>query len=269
MNSDQEEIPLSKPMRRAWLEKDERSAVFRRGDVVVRDVGPWASSVHSLLNHLENAGFKAAPRLVGTGFDGDGRETLDYIEGEVLHPAPWSSDGAARVGTLIRQLHDAVAGFVPPKDAMWPPWFGREVGSSRRIISHCDLAPWNIVSRSGMPIAFIDWELAGPVDPVVDLAHAAWLNVNLHGDDERFLPFNERVQQLRALVDGYALPINRRSDLVRLMIEVAVHDTAFQADEASVTSDSEDTDALWGMAWRARAASWLLHRRNEIEKALI
>src|SRR5882757_497251 len=42
-----------------------RSVVYRRGDVVVRETGPWAPAVHALLRHLEQAGFTAAPRLVG------------------------------------------------------------------------------------------------------------------------------------------------------------------------------------------------------------
>lgn len=42
-----------------------RSAVRRQGDVVIRDAGPWTSAVHALLRHLEQAGFEAAPRLVG------------------------------------------------------------------------------------------------------------------------------------------------------------------------------------------------------------
>jgi aminoglycoside phosphotransferase (APT) family kinase protein len=43
-------------------------------------------------------------------------------------------------------------------------------------------APWNIVARDGMPVALIDWEFAGPVDPLVELAQAAWLNAKLHDD---------------------------------------------------------------------------------------
>jgi hypothetical protein len=64
-----------------------RSAVHRRGDVVVRDSGPWTPAVHALLNHLEEVGFCAAPRLVGTGYDAEGRETLTYIEGTSPTPA--------------------------------------------------------------------------------------------------------------------------------------------------------------------------------------
>jgi N-acyl-D-amino-acid deacylase len=40
MSSHDEEIALSKPMRRAWLGEDERSVVYRSGDVVMRETGP-------------------------------------------------------------------------------------------------------------------------------------------------------------------------------------------------------------------------------------
>lgn len=53
--------------------------VYRRGDVVIRDTGPWAGTVHALLRHLEDVGFGGTPRLVGAGFDERGRETLVYI----------------------------------------------------------------------------------------------------------------------------------------------------------------------------------------------
>ena len=51
-----------------FLEGGGRSVVRRRGDVVIRDTGPWTPAVHALLRHLEDAGFAAAPRLAGPGW---------------------------------------------------------------------------------------------------------------------------------------------------------------------------------------------------------
>src|SRR5215468_7111624 len=65
-----------------------RTAVHRRGDIVVRDTGPWTPAVHALLRHLEAVGFAAAPRLVGDGIDEDGRELLTFIEGDFTQPGP-------------------------------------------------------------------------------------------------------------------------------------------------------------------------------------
>jgi len=105
-----------------------RTVVHRRGDVVIRETGPWTPAVHALLRHLEQAGFTAAPRLVGPGLDSGGREMLTFIEGEFIQPGPWSLDGAAALGTLLRDLHRATATFRPPPGAVWFPWHGRDLG---------------------------------------------------------------------------------------------------------------------------------------------
>jgi hypothetical protein len=138
--------------------------------------------VHALLRHLEDVGFGAAPPLVGSGLDADGREVLTFIDGEFTQPGPWSLDAAAAAGRLLRDLHRATRSFRPPPDAVWFPWPGRDLGRPVKVIGHCDVAPWNIVARDGLPVALIDWETAGPVDPLVELAQLAWLNAKLHDD---------------------------------------------------------------------------------------
>ncbi|WP_216327490.1 phosphotransferase [Deinococcus aestuarii] len=249
-------------------------AVYRCGDTVVKETGPWAASVHALLGHLQDNGFQGAPRVVGTGFDAQGREILTYIEGEFTHPGPWSLEGAAAVGTLLRQLHDVTASFHPPRDAVWFPWFGRALGEGARVIGHGDVAPWNIVARQGRPVALIDWERAGPVDPRVELAQACWLNAKLHDDLvaelEGLPPLRERARQLRAMVDAYGLSAAQRRGFVELMIEFVVHDTANEADEARIGPEggAATPKLLWGLAWRARAAAWLCRHRRVLENAL-
>jgi phosphotransferase family enzyme len=249
-----------------------RTAVSRRGQTVLREAGPWSRSVHALLKHLEEVGFTGAPRVVGAGFDGSGRETLTYLEGEFVHPGPWSDDGVARLGVLLRELHGATASFRPPPTAVWRPWFGRAMGGERRVIGHCDTGPWNIVARSGHPVGLIDWEVAGPVDPLVELAQMCWLNAQLHDDDvaERagLPPLGTRAGQLRLIVDGYELSAAQRSGFLDTIIEVAVRDAADQAIEARVTPDSKDCEPLWGMAWRVRGAAWMMRNRRALERAL-
>lgn len=249
-----------------------RKAVYRRKDIVIREAGPWTSTVHSLLRHLEDVGFPGAPRIVGSGFDVDGREMLSYIEGEFMQPGPWTLDGAAAVGQLLRQLHEATASYRSPPGAVWQPWFGRALGGPARVIGHCDVAPWNIVARDGLPVALIDWDFAGPVDPLVELAQACWLNAKLHDDDvaRRFgLPsLADRAKQLRAIVDAYGLSTRQRRGFVDRIVEFVVHDTAFQADDAGVTPDTTDPEPLWALAWRARAAAWLFRHRRTLQNAL-
>jgi len=252
------------------------NAVHRRGAVVVRNSGPWSPTVHSLLRHLDAAGFAAAPRVVDSGFDPEGRETLTYIPGEFTQPGPWSHEGAAGVGLLLRELHDATSSYTPPPNAIWQPVHSRALGGHRRVISHCDLGPWNIVARDGLPVALIDWEYAGPVDPLVELAEACWLNAKLHDDyvaeREGLPPLTERARQLRAIVDAYGVTRAQRRGFVDRIIEVAVSAVAAEADMAGVGPETPletlDPQVPWAMAWRARAAAWLFRHRRTLQSAL-
>ena len=73
--------------------------------------------------------------------------------------------------------------FAAPADARWQHWYGRDLGGPDRLVGHCDLGPWNwLADVDGLPSALIDWEFAEPVNPEVKVAHAVWLNAQLHGD---------------------------------------------------------------------------------------
>jgi hypothetical protein len=248
-----------------------RTAVARRGGIVVRETGPWAPAVHSVLRHLEEVGFEGAPRVVGAGFDEQGREVLTYVEGEVINPAPWSDDGIAALGALLRRLHDATASYQPPGAAIWRPWFGREVGTPD-IIGHCDAAPWNIISRHGRPVALIDWEVSGPVDRLTELAMAAWNNAQLYDDDVAAmngLPnAATRIRQVRILVDAYGLPGTSRHQLAYRMIELAAQSAANEVIEQQITPQTEHAPRVWGIAWQTRSVAWLVRHRRALESAL-
>lgn len=129
--------------------------------VVYRSAGPQSATVIALLRHLERVGFEAAPRVVGTGFAPDGRETLRFIHGQSPQPEPWSDDAVAHVGGLLRQLHAATATFEVPDGAQWQRWFARALPGTDPAIGHGDLGPWNVLARDGAPTAFIDWDNAG------------------------------------------------------------------------------------------------------------
>jgi len=246
--------------------------------VVLRTAGPWSATTLALLRHLERVGFAAAPRVVGSGFADDGREMLSYVPGESPQPRPWSDEGVAAVGRLLRQLHDAASTFEEQPGSVWQPWFGRALPGSDPVISHCDLGPWNVIAREGLPVAFVDWEFAGPVDAVWDLAHTAWLNAQLCDDDvsERngLGGPEDRARQLRLVLDGYGYAVRRRRNFVDKMIEFAVHSARDEAVLAKVTPESGAVDesgypVLWAVTWRARSASWMLRHRSLLEKVIL
>jgi hypothetical protein len=245
--------------------------------VVLRKAGPWSPSTAALLRHLEAVGFEAAPRVIGSGAADDGREMLSFVPGESPQPHRWNDDAVAEIGRILRLLHEAASTFTPPADAFWQPWFGRELPGSEPVISHCDLGPWNVIARGGWPVAFVDWEYAGPVDARWDLAHTAWLNAQLHDDDvaerNNLGTTAERASQLRLILDGYGLPRARRVGFVDVMIEFAIHsarDEAVQGhlDPESAAVDESGYPILWAVTWRARSASWMLRHRALLERAI-
>ncbi len=247
-----------------------RTTVHRRGDVVLRDTGPWTPAVHALLRHLEEVGFRAAPRLIGSGLDQDGREMLTFIEGAFTQPGPWTVEGAAALGRMLSDLHQATSTFYPDPGAVWFPWHGRDLGGPDKVIGHCDVAPWNIVARDGVPVGLIDWEFAGPVDPLVELAQLCWLNAKLHDDIVAELkglpPPAERARQLAAIVDSYGLTAKERAGFFGTIVEFVISDVAWEADDAGVTPEmTAHPIALWAMAWRARSAAWIIRNRRTLE----
>ena len=74
--------------------------------------------------------------------------------------------------------------------------------------SELETIPWNMVTENGMAKALIDWEYAGPLDPLTELARICWLFPQLVDDDlaqlyalpspekragQRFLPALEKM----------------------------------------------------------------------------
>ncbi len=221
------------------------SPVYRIGDTVRRQTGPWTPAVHALLRHLERAGFDAAPRVLG--IDGEGRETLSYIDGFVPY-APdipteiWSDDALAGSARLLRAYHDAVRSFVPPPGAMWRTCPGAP--TSGGIVCHNDIAPWNTVYRDDVPAAFIDWDFASTAPAIWDVAYAAaWRFVPLYHDGVPRLTsepdLDEYARRLAIFCDEYGL--NERDDLVETIVarQQVMYDTVRIWGEAGVPGFAE------------------------------
>jgi len=253
------------------LSREGRTIVVRKGNAVLRPVAPWTETVHALLRHLEAVGFAGSPRVIGDGYDHEGNETVGYISGRSVHPHAWSDSGITGVGEVLREFHHAASSFEPREPAIWQPWYFRSTARDA-IIGHCDTGPWNIVARDGLPVAFVDWEYAGPTSRWDDVAQAAWLNAQLHDDDiaeRQGLPgIDTRARQLRYFLDGYRLSKRDRNGFVNRIIDYAIRDSAKEAIESSVTPDSTDAAPLWAIAWRARSASWMIRHRTLLQRAV-
>lgn len=142
--------------------------VVRAGNTVRRPLKPNAGFVHALLQHLERAGFQAAPRFLG--IDERGREILSFIAGDVPPDLDeWSDAQLVAAAKLIRAFHDATLDFSGKGDA--------------EVVCHGDLGPCNTVFVEGMPAALIDFDAARPGRRADDLGYAAWLWLDM-GNDE-------------------------------------------------------------------------------------
>ena len=187
------------------LEGGDLNVVVRVGDTVRRPMGEWSPAVHALLEHFEAVGFDGAPRFLG--IDDQGREMLSFVEGDAaLAPLPDSDDALVELGRLLRRTHEAVARFEPPADAAW------FTGGTGPLICHRDLFPPNVILREGMPVALIDWDFAGPAEPLDDVISAASHWAPLRTDAAKWgLPEDRRPERVRLLCDAYGLSAGDRA----------------------------------------------------------
>ena len=115
--------------------------VVRVGDTVRK---PWTASSDSvghLLVYLEKCHFHGAPTSFGR--DGKGRQTLEYIPGQVVQDLPvLYVEALSRVGGLIRELHALTAAYEPPLHARWNVILTPD---REELVCHNDLGPWNLV----------------------------------------------------------------------------------------------------------------------------
>ncbi|MFD1716337.1 phosphotransferase [Georgenia deserti] len=164
--------------------------VVRHGDEVHRALGPNAAFVHALLEHL--AEWPGAPRLVRT----DGRtEVLTHLPGRSgaepeVRARLAEPDALAAVVRLTRQLHDRTAGTV--------------LAGEQEVVCHHDLDPRNTICRPDrtgalMPVAFVDWDIAGPGRRIEDVAHVAWQFVPLGPGTD----IDVAADHLRLICDSY------------------------------------------------------------------
>ncbi len=198
--------------------------VVRIDDTVRRPTGPWTEGVHALLRHLEAHGFDGSPRV--RGMDDRGREILDYIEGDVVHPNHPSllvpNSALAGVAGMIRRFHDAVGSFDHPERFAWSDRAGDPRGQ-HELLCHNDLGAWNLVHTPAGGWVFIDWDLAAPGRRAWDVALALLSAVPLMPDSG--LDRRRTVERIAVFRDAYGA-----SAFPNDVLEVAVERCTAEAD---------------------------------------
>jgi hypothetical protein len=238
----------------------------RVGDTVRRRAGPWTPAVHALLRFLESAGF-AAPRV--RGVDAEGREILEYLEGDAHpgwpDPAPdWVTDDdlLAEGARLLRRYHDLVEGFEPPAGSRW-----RMVApTAPEIICHNDWAPWNALFRERHLAVMLDWDNAGPGTRLWDVANSAYSWVPLFSGSGAF-GIDERARRLRQFCDAYGL--SERAPFLDVLRERILFVGEFVAEQARLGDKGFAKLADWDVPARMlRDAAYLDEHRAVLQRAL-
>lgn len=236
-------------------------------NTIIRQADECSAEVHHFLKYLEEYGLPVEHFIKIS----DGKEYYEFIDAEMVHPMKWSDVALYEIGRLTAALHRAGQEYHPLQPDTYRPWYLREIGTGKRIWCHGDLAPWNMFTKDGIPYKLIDWEYAGPLDPVAELARVCWLFAQLHDDDlavKYDLPSPEkRAEQVRIICDGYGLEKERRRILIEQMVEVIICETAHEAIDPKLTPESEGM--LWGFAWRTRSLYWIWRNRGILMNTLV
>lgn len=195
--------------------------VVRLGPHVLRPSNPHTPSVHSFLRSLRDVGFDGASLPVGV--DPDGRERLEFIEGNVpVPPFPeWSrSDGALEsIADLMARFHRASqAAAVGPTSGNWSAEMADPSGGT--ILCHNDVCLENVVFRDGVAVGLLDFDFCAPGRPVYDLAQFARMCVPID-DDVNAARLGwvdpDRPSRLRLVADTYGLAATGRAELLDLL----------------------------------------------------
>jgi Phosphotransferase enzyme family len=247
-----------------------RGEVSRVGDTVRRPVGDHSEAIFLLLEHLAAEGF---PAPVPSGRDEEGRETFEWIEGDVpVPPYPsWSltDEVLASVGRLLRRYHDAVRSFAPASAVAWSGELADPCGGP--IVCHNDVCPENVVFRDGEGVALLDFDLAAPGRPVWDLANTArmWIPLRppeLAGERAHLDPFH----RLAVLAAGYGLDDREHQPLVDAIILSKQLGTRFveRRVRAGEPAFVEAWEQRGGKAGDERLVAWLEQNRGPFLQAL-
>ena len=198
--------------------------VVRIGSTVRKNMTKHSPTTHRLLEHLASRNFAYCPRFLG--IDDKGREITSFIDGETgTLPFIWSSDEClTETANILRSYHDATLDFPHSTSDSWA--FSYPDKLQQEVIGHTDFSPYNFIYRNDIPVAVIDFDLAGPAPRLRDLAYCAYWNVPLstHNPDMRkyaLADLDNKCRRLRLICESYGISVS--TELLDMVAEVLEH----------------------------------------------
>ena len=212
------------------LNIDNKHPIIRMGNTVHRPVKWWTPAVHGLLKYLEGVGFKYSPRVLG--FDEQGREILNFIDGD-SGKAGWekivTDDGLRKYTRLLREYHDAVSAYRPSCDSVWA--YSKGGVKEGEIICHGDFGVWNIVWRNDKPVGIVDWDFVVPAKPKYDILYALEYSTPFRDDEtclkwHHFPEIPDRKHRIQVFAKAYGVTDlgNVVDEVSELMIKVGKYE---------------------------------------------
>jgi Ser/Thr protein kinase RdoA (MazF antagonist) len=260
------------------LSREGVTHVVRIGQTVRRPVRPFTATIQAYLSHVRSKGFTACPEPLG--YDLEGREVLSFVTGDVpVDPLPayaTTSETLETLGRLIRRLHDAADGWVPPTDAVWgdipgvPPPGVVALFDEPELVSHMDYCPGNVVFDGGRPAALIDFDLARPTTRVADVANALywWAPLLDPVDRAPTLIDADVPARVRAFADAYEMTAEQRAHVIPVAHQMV-------ANFALTSSAAAEVDPVFRRWWDdggksrlPRAVEWLAKEFQALRAAL-
>jgi len=223
--------------------------IVRIDDTVRRPLRPFSLTVQAYLAHLRDAGFTGAP--LPLGIDEQGREVLSFVPGNVarcLLPEERASEEVLiALARLIRSLHDASVGWVPPPGAAWyasPASPTQPITELAELVSHRDYALGNVIFRGGLPAALIDFDFAKPTTRIYDIANALWYWAPLRDPRDRppGLAGADIPHRVAVFADAYGMAPQQRARLMPMAVDMVRR--YHQESRASA-----ELDPVWRRAW--------------------
>jgi Ser/Thr protein kinase RdoA (MazF antagonist) len=140
------------------------------------------------------------------------------------------------------------------------------------IIGHNDITPENAIFRDGRPVAFIDFDLAGPSTRLLDVVTTIryWAPLTPPADRDPVLRDVDAVARMRRFADAYGLDGAQRAQL----LDVA--DRRFTRSWFAMRHAAEHRGGGWARMWAngagdfiKRCHQWLRDNRAELSAALL
>ena len=247
--------------------------VTRAGQHVLRPASPHWRTIHKLLRSVRAAGFDGAS--APAGLEPDGRERLEFIEGDVPvppYPAWAQSDGAlASVTLVLRRFHQASASL-DLAGATWNRELADPVGSGP-VVCHNDVCLENVVFRDGRAVGLLDFDFAAPGRAAHDVAAFARLCVPIDDDvSANRLGWQpaDRPARLRLVADTYGLDAGGRLLLLDILSGQVARGGEFV--RRHVAAGEPGFIAMWnqmgGQQRFDRRRQWWNERRDRYAAAL-